>query len=133
MSKFKKRIAKSMTKPLNDCLVMGSAFGFLEDVVESFNTIFLFGEENENLRGKNLIYRPTIEVAYNMPHITAIFIDYKYIDCFDKLVPILTSAAPDLFIEGNDVVPKTETTELYRHGYRAIKQLGWCHQWSRIA
>lgn len=133
MSKFRKRITKSMSKPLNDSLVIGNAFGYIDEVLKMYNTVFLFGNDVEVPKAKNLVHRTSIEVAYNMPHITAIFVDENYIDCFGKLVPILNSASPDLFVQGNEVVPKTETKDLYKNGYRAVKQLGWCHKWSRIA
>ena len=133
MSKFKKRITKSMSKPLNDCLVIGQGYGFLKDILEMYNTVFIYGNNEPVPKAKNLILRTSIDVAYNIPNITTIFIDQTHIKYFDQLIPILTSAAPDLYIEGNEVVPKTETTALYKHGYRAVTQLGWCHHWSRIA
>ena len=133
MEKFRKRITKCVKKIPIDCIVIGNAFGYLEATLEMFDTIFLFNFDGEQTKAKNLIYRKDLSTVYNMPNITAIFIDYKYIDTFEKLLPILTSAQPDLFIEGNEVVPKTETKSLYKHGYRAIAQLGFCHQWSKIA
>ena len=133
MSKFKKRITKSIKKPCNDCLVIGNAFGHLEEVLEMFNTVFVYKNTDKNLRVKNLVNITNIDVSYDKRHITAVFIDIDYISYFEHIIPLLTSAAPDLFVEGNEVVPKTETKDLYRQGYRAITQLGWCHHWSRIA
>ena len=130
MDKFKKRITKNITKPPFDCLVVGNAFGFLDEVLETFNTVFIYGNENKNLKARNLIYRQSIASTYDLRNLTAVFIDLDYISIFEELLPVMTGPGPDLFIEGNDVIPRTHTKIIYRLGYLAVNQLGWCHQWS---
>src|SRR6056300_963247 len=128
MTKFKKRITKNIRQPIQDCLVIGNAYGFLEDVLHTFDTVFLFGNTNLNLKAKNLIYRQNLESAFGLPRLSAVFIDTEYVNTFDVIGPLLTGPKPDLFVEGNTVTPKTETKNLYKNGYRAVAQLGWCHQ-----
>jgi hypothetical protein len=132
MNKFKKRITKNIRKTPIDALVLGNAFGRLDAVLDVFDTVFLYGNDDLTLRFRNLIYRTELNSTFNLYNLTAIFIDLKHIGLFETLVPLLNNPQPDLFIEGNEVIPKTETKILYREGYRAVAQLGDFHQWSKI-
>lgn len=133
MAKFKKRITKNIRQPIQDCLVIGNAYGFLDEVLDTFDTVFLYKHPDTLLKAKNLIYRQTLESAFTLPRLSAVFIDLHHVNIFDDITPILTGPRPDLFVEGNVVVLKDKTENLYRNGYRAVAQLGWCHQWSKIA
>jgi hypothetical protein len=60
MSKFTKKISK-VHKELKDILVVGSAFGNIEDLLETCSTVFISHPKDENLRRKNLVYRENNE------------------------------------------------------------------------
>lgn len=130
MDKFKKRISKNVKKVPIDCLVIGNGFGYLDNLLEMFNTVFVY-ESDISIKARNLILRETIESTFDLRDVTAVFIDLNKLHIMNQLSPLLTSVEPDIFVEGDDVIPKTETKLLYQIGYRAIAKLGWCHQWSR--
>jgi hypothetical protein len=132
MGKFQKRITKSVKNPPIDCLVVGQGFGHMDDFLHMFNTVFWYGYADDTLRAKNLIYRPTVKSTYDLRKITAIFFDLDQVNTFESFVPLLVNPGPDLFVEGDEVIPRTVTKDLYQLGYRAIAQLGECHQWSKI-
>ena len=133
MTKFKKRITKNIRQPIQDCLVIGDSFGFFEDLLDLFDTVFVIYPNKTDFKAKNLIIRQKLESAFGLPRVSAVFIDLEHVNTFDELGPILTGAKPDLFVEGNTVILKDKTKNLYKNGYRAVAQLGWCHQWSKIA
>ena len=132
MNKFQKRIAKNMKNPPIDALVVGEGFGHMHSILEIFNTVFWNGYKEDTLRAKNLIYRHTVKSTYDLRKLSAIFFDLDKVNTFEDFVPLLVNPGPDLFIEGNTVIPRTDTARLYQLGYNAIAQLGDCHQWSKI-
>lgn len=131
MNKFQKRIAKNIKKSPIDCLVIGNGFGRFEDFLEMFSTVFLL---NSNIEKKaiNLVHRKDVNAVYDLRHIGGIFLDLNEIEIIDSLSPLLTRIWPDIFIEGNTVIERKYSKTLYQLGYRAISQLGECHQWSKV-
>lgn len=131
MDKFQKRLSKNMKSSPIDCLVIGDGFGFLDQLLEMFNTVFVY-QSTTNLKVKNLINRNTLESTFQLRNVTAVFIDLDKLHIMNELSPLYTTVWPDLFIEGDDVIPRTETKQLYQLGYNAIAKLGWCHQWRKV-
>ena len=131
MEKFQKRLSKNMKSHPIDCLVLGNGFDYFMNLLDMFNTVFVY-ENTLNLKRKNLIYRKSIKDVYHLKDITAIFIDLDKLKLIDELSPLLSSVWPDLFIEGDDVIPRTESKVLYQLGYNAVAQLGFCHVWRKV-
>ena len=132
MNKFQKRLSKNMKNPPIDCLVVGDGFGFFDDLLEMFNTVFLL-ESTIDRKCKNLIYRQHAKSTFHLSNITAIIIDLDKLKHLDDLSPLLTAIFPDIFIEGDEVIPRTESKLLYQLGYNAVAKLGWGHQWRKVA
>jgi hypothetical protein len=130
MDKFQKRITKNIRKSPNDCLVVGNAFGYFDSLLNMFNTVFVY-ETDITTKAKNLITRKNIESTFDLRDVSAIFIDLDKLNIMDQLSPLITRAEPDIFIEGDEVIPRTQSSLLYQVGYNAVAKLGWCHQWSR--
>ena len=59
MTKFKKRLHK-LSRNHAHALVLGSAFGILDQVVEIYNTVFVVSAEQPAFKAKNLVYKETI-------------------------------------------------------------------------
>jgi hypothetical protein len=131
MDKFQKRITKNIKNPPIECLVVGNGFGHLENLLQMFNTVFVY-ESDVTIKSKNLIHRKNIKSTFHLKNINGVFIDLDKLKYMDKLTPLYTSTWPDIFIEGDEVIPKTESKLLYDLGYNAVAKLGWCHQWRKI-
>lgn len=131
MEKFQKRLSKNMKSPPIDCLVLGNGYGYLSDLLEMFNTVFVF-DADVKTKAKNLIQRNSLKDTFHLKDITAVFIDLDKLNMMNELSPLYTSIWPDLFIEGNDIIPRTESKMLYQLGYNAVAQLGFCHVWRKV-
>jgi len=59
MAKFQKRLRKMSVNSTN-ALVIGHGFGKIEDIVQTFNSVFITSYDNTDFKSKNLIYRETI-------------------------------------------------------------------------
>lgn len=133
MNKFQKRIAKNAKKSPMQCLVVGDGFSMLEEILEMFDTVFVL-ESTTDKKTKNLITRKNIESTFDLLNVTTIFVDLNKLDLIEKLSPLISRNSPDIFIEGDEVIPRTVNANqfLYKIGYNALYKLGWCHQWSKI-
>ena len=60
MSKLVKRIKKTFNNPRN-VLIVGTGFGFLDDLCEHFSNVFIISTLKEEVRRKNLIYKENFE------------------------------------------------------------------------
>jgi len=129
MNKFQKRIAKNIKKSPIHCVVVGNGFGHIEDFLGLFDTVFLL-ESTLTIKAKNLIQREEISGVFNLRDVGGIFLDRDRQHVIDHLSPLLSKFNPDVFIEGNDVIERQYSKVLYQLKYRAVAQLGECHQWS---
>jgi len=132
MAKFKKRIIKTIEKPTNSALVMGNGFGHLEEILEMFNTVFVFRDDPPGIKSRNLIYKSNLKAVNDLKGIDVVFFDLQKVNFFEHISPLLVGSMPDLIVEGNDVVLKDKTENLYRNGYRALAQGGSWHYWRKV-
>jgi hypothetical protein len=132
MNKFQKRITKSIKKSPIDCLIVGDGFGHADDLIEMFNTVFVLHGTIQK-KARNLVMRKDANTVFQLRDVAGIFISLDRVNHIEELSPLLSSSSPDIFVEGNEVLERTHTKVLYQLGYRAIAQLNFCHQWSRVS
>lgn len=77
MSKIIKRLSKTIENPRN-VLIVGKAFGNLEDFLNNFATVFVVDTEPPSLRSRNLVFKETNDQIEKLPDIDVIVIDSKY-------------------------------------------------------
>lgn len=131
MSKLVKRIKKSLPE-IRNAIVIGSGFGQLEQLLEIFNSVFVFMNTDTRLKKKNVIYRENLEGMHLLPEITVMFIDINQKESLDKFENIMVTLKPIFFIEGNEVIGREYSKKFYQTGYRAVEQLGLFHVWKKI-
>ena len=83
MNKFKKRLTKIIGRPQN-AVVVGQGFGQLANILETFNTVFIFSWDQPNLRAKNLVFRENFNDLNPLHDISAIFVDLDQSNFFAK-------------------------------------------------
>jgi hypothetical protein len=121
MSKFYKRIKKTCgVKDLTNVLVVGSAFGNLDDLLETFTTVFVLLPFDSTIKRRNLVYRQGLDNIEAMVDIDAIFIERRSIKVIKTLYPIWQRWKPTLFIEGEEIISKEDTKPLTLSNYRLI-------------
>jgi len=121
MSKFYKRVKKTCgVKDLKNVLVVGSAFGNLDDLLETFTTVFVLLPFDSTIKRKNLVYRQGLDDIEAIVDIDAIFIERRSIKIIKTLYPIWQRWKPTLFIEGEDPVLKDDAKPLTTFKYRLI-------------
>lgn len=121
MNKFAKRISKS-TKNQSVCLVIGTAFGNLEELSEIFQTVFLHTDNREtSLKKKNIVFLETIDNTVDIPLISTVFVDLDHITKLAALRPMMTKYSPTIMIGSGEFIDKTWNKFLVDHRYQIVE------------
>ena len=128
MTKFKKRLYK-LSRDHDHALVLGSAFGILDQVVEIYNTVFVVSAEQPAFKAKNLVYKETFVKLDHIQNIASIFIDHNELCNLDKIEALWKKNNSKIFIEGGDRIDKTIAKPLYDSGWACTSLQGIFHVW----
>ena len=66
-------------------LVLGSAFGILDQVLEIYDTVFVVSELPPAIRAKNLVYKENFVKLDHLQDMSSIFVDIDQLDHLDKI------------------------------------------------
>jgi hypothetical protein len=101
MDKFSKRILSS-SKNHRNCIVVGQGIGYLDNIVDSFQCVFII-DGNAKIRKRNVVYRESFDNIDKLVDIDFVFVDSRYFDNFKKLRPVWLAHRPIFFLEGSDL------------------------------
>jgi hypothetical protein len=118
MVKFAKRVL-NVAKQKRNALVIGSGFGYIEQLSNNLKTVFVIDNTNRELRRKNIIYKDDFTGVSSLSEIDFVFIDYNQSGNLEKLHTVLTNNRVVIFIEGEIVWPVKE--------YKYLRSLGYSH------
>jgi hypothetical protein len=130
MTKFIKRLKKTIGTTDN-ALVIGSAFGYFDQIPKIFKTVFVHSDSLD-LKGRNIVYIKSLQDIELSNSVDIVFVDLQYIKHIENIMGILTRQSPFLVIEGNDVIERPRVECLYKTGFRAVEKLGIFHLWKKI-
>lgn len=129
MSKFRKRISKLSKNPCQNALVVGHGFGYLEEIVDMFQTVFLIDRKRPNIRTKNLVFKENFDDLQLLVDITHIFFDLTHITNISLTSSAVTRWKPIVIIEGNEIPNAEFTGSLLHAGYKVYSLQGFFHPW----
>ena len=130
MNKIKKRLSK-LSKNTESALVIGTAFGQLEQLLDLYSTIFVVNEDGTELKAKNLIYRENIDRLSNITDVGAIFLDLNELDKLELLTTVWQTHSSKIFIEGEMAISREFSQPLYNTGWRCTSLQGIFHVWEQ--
>ena len=131
MTKFQKRILKTREK-LENCLLIGEGFGFLEDCLEIFSTVFVINEKTPTIRVKNLIFRNDNDQLSQISEITHIFFDRDKITMLENYQHLWLKHNAVVVIEGDNPIEREFSKSLYGSHWQCTNTLGYFHIWEQI-
>ena len=131
MSKFEKRLKKT-TKGTPNVLVVGSAFGHLENLLLIYESVFVINEIKPKLKTKNLIYREDFNYLNNIVDVGIVFFDLDKIFQLENLKEFWKRNNSYVVIEGNDPIAVELSKPLFDTGYGCTTRQGLFHVWERI-
>ena len=112
MNKIQKRLRK-LSRNNTHALVLGSAFGILDQILEVYNTVFVIDESPPAIKAKNLVYKETFVKLDHLQDMSSIFVDINQLDNLDKIEVIWRNHNSKLFVEGGDRVENDKVKILY--------------------
>lgn len=128
MTKFAKRLRKISKFPRN-AILLGNAFGHIEDVCDVFSSAFVIGTVDYSLKRKNLIFRETIEDLYDIPTVDMIFVNADQAENLRKLPPVWKRFTPIIIVEGSDMLDYGLQKFLKSERFRVVEIQKGYHIW----
>jgi len=128
MTKFQKRLHK-LSRNNAHALVLGSAFGILDQVVGIYDTVFVISADQPIVRAKNLVYKETFVKLDHIQNIASIFIDQNELCNLGKVEELWKKHNSIIFIEGGDRIDKDIAKPLYDSGWACTSLQGIFHVW----
>jgi hypothetical protein len=128
MTKFQKRLHK-LSRNNAHALVLGSAFGILDQVVEIYDTVFVISAVPPSVRAKNLVYKETFVKLDHIQNIASIFIDHNELHNLDKVEALWKTHNSIIFVEGGERIDNNIAKPLYDSGWACTSLQGIFHVW----
>lgn len=133
MSKFLKRIQKTVKKDVSTCIVVGTDIPCLDSIIENFKTVFYIDQKSILPRNKKIIPIQEISFLQNLSDADVIFINQRFDEnILQFLVPLSRYSAPAIFLS-TDVVLSTEYISFFnRIRYEMVVILDQYQVWKII-
>jgi hypothetical protein len=128
MADIKKKLRK-LSKIHGNALVLGAAFGNIENIVTIYNTVFVIDENVPTARAKNLVYKENFNYLNAITEVSAIFVDLNRLDRFDAVKDFWQRNKSIIIIEGNEPIGREFSKPLYDTGWRCTSTQGHFHVW----
>ncbi len=114
MSKFIKRIQKSVKKNIDNVIVVGSDQKNINSIIEGFNTVFCVNYQHELPRHKNIIPIQDHTFLSELQVIDIIFLNTNYDPTTFQFIPQLTRKCSPVIFFHNDLVLSTEYIDFFK-------------------
>jgi hypothetical protein len=131
MNKFQKRLRK-LNKNQGNAVVIGTAFGNLENILEIYNTVFVIDENFSTVKAKNLVYKENFDNLNAITEVNAIFFDLSRIDRFEMVKEFWQRNNSKVIIEGDEPIGREFSKPLYDTGWGCTSKQGLFHVWEKL-
>jgi hypothetical protein len=130
MPKLEKNLKKYSPK-FRNCLVVGTGFGYMDDFLSLFGTVFLYST-TISTRAKNLVYKLNFNDLNTVTDIDFIFFDVTEVEHLNNTQQVWYKHRPLIIIEGREVIGRHLSLPLYKTNYRAVAQEKKFHVWKYL-
>jgi hypothetical protein len=131
MNKFQKRLCK-LDKHQVNAVVIGNAFGNLENILEIYATVFVIDENFPTVKAKNLVYKEKFDNLNAITEVSAIFFDLARLDQFEMVKELWRRNNSKIIIEGDDPIEREFSKPLYDTGWGCTSKQGSFHVWEKL-
>ena len=131
MNKFQKRLHKLSKNQVN-AVVIGSAFGNLENILEIYATVFVIDKNFPAVKAKNLVYKENFDYLNSITEVSAIFFDLNRLDQFEMVKDFWQRNKSKVIIEGDAPIEREFSKPLYDTGWGCTSKQGSFHIWEKL-
>lgn len=103
--KFSKRLRKS-NKHARNILVLGTAFGNIIELTESFDTVFVIADHSQRIQKRNIVYRENFDGIHLLTDVDFIIVDLDQQQHITELTQVWRRSHPAIIIQGPELVDK---------------------------
>jgi hypothetical protein len=128
MSKLSKRLSKLVKFPRN-AIVVGPGFGYLEEISDFFQTVFILGLQTPPLYKKNIVFRETFDNLEILLDVDAMFFDKTSYQHFKRLQTVWNFHKSLIIVEGNELSTQPDWKFLKTIGYQITNIHDEYHIW----
>lgn len=97
---------RKLDKRTRNVLVVGTAFEQLEDLLETFATVFVINDINPRLQKRNVVYRENFDNIHLLTDIDLIIIDINQEHAIPELIQVWRRTNPTIVIQGPELISK---------------------------
>ena len=119
--KFSKRIRKG-NRTARNVLVLGTAWGNLEDLLDTFDTVFVINGSLPRIQKRNVVYRETFDNINILTDIDLIIVDLDQEKFIPELVQVWRKTAPTIIVQGPELI-STEYQKILKADHYAIREV----------
>lgn len=130
MNKFKKRLMK-IPRVNSSALVLGAAFGQLEQILDIFDSVFVIDHNVPAIKAKNLIHKEDFDRIASISDIGIILVDLSNLAQLAQIQPIWQKNLSKVCVEGNERIDKHLAKPLYDTGWACTSLQGMFHVWEK--
>jgi hypothetical protein len=131
MNKFQKRLSKLDKNQVN-AVVIGRAFGNLENILKIYNTVFVIDENFPAVKAKNLVYKENFDNLNAITEVSAIFFDLSQLNQFEMVKDFWQRNNSKIIIEGDEPISREFSKPLYDTGWGCTSKQGLFHIWEKL-
>ena len=114
MSKFIKRIQKTVKKTIDNVIVVGSDQINIDNMINGFNTVFCVSYQHQLPRYKNVITIQDHSFLNELQNIDIIFLNIHYDNEIFQFIPQITRRCAPVIFLNNNLVLSTEYIDFFR-------------------
>ncbi len=130
MSKFLKRISCIVSKQ-EVAVVLGRNFANISELVDGFQTVFVYDHERPDIRARNLIPRIGFEDIKTLPNFDILIVDEPCLIEIGNFTPQASLNNAGILLIHNEFVGKKITKHLYQYNYENIGEHKSLHFWKK--
>lgn len=130
MNKFQKRLAK-LSRHNANALVVGSAFGNLSLIIDTYLTVFVVADAAPTVKAKNLVYKQNFDRLESLTDVGAVFFDLDTVHQLAQVQAFWRLHNATVFVEGHDAIGREHSRPLYDSGWRCTSLQGAFHVWEQ--
>ena len=128
MTKFSKRI-KKINRRARNLLVLGTAFGNLGELLDSFDTVFVITNSPPIIKKRNLIYRENYNDIHTLTDVDIIIVDFDHSNFISELTQVWRRTNPAIVVQGPDLISKDIQKMLKSDHYNIVEVVYGYYLW----
>jgi hypothetical protein len=113
---------KKAHRKARNVLAVGTALGNLEDLLETFDTVFVVNGTLPRIQKRNVVYRENFDNIHLVSDVDLIIIDFLHEKFIPELQQIWRRTQPTIIIEGPELISK-ECQKLLKSDHYAIREV----------